>query len=326
MSPTREEWLAQRLLMVTGTDAAAILGFNPYKKPIEVWGEKRGVLPEQPDTPRLRWGRRMEPLILDEYNDTVAPVSRATPYTVLRVPGTDLLGASLDAQRLDDADPVDAKHIGFKTRWNPEDGTGWDDDLGEMPFYYRIQLDLQMMATGTETAHLAVLFGQCDFFTYTTHRDERRNRFIVDNVGEWWERYMVQGTMPEPDASENYTEVLRTMFPRHTEVMKHPDALVLDYAHLLIDARSRRDAAQQKVDECEQFLKRATGDAAGIDGVLTWRNNKDSQVTDYKSALMSMRDLVSPEHFAEILAEHTTTKPGARVFRFKPKGLLTDGE
>ena len=40
--PTREEWLEERKKGIGGSDAATILGLNPYKTNIDLWEEKTG--------------------------------------------------------------------------------------------------------------------------------------------------------------------------------------------------------------------------------------------------------------------------------------------
>lgn len=40
---SREEWLAARLGRIGGSDAAAIMGLNPYKTNVELWEEKAGL-------------------------------------------------------------------------------------------------------------------------------------------------------------------------------------------------------------------------------------------------------------------------------------------
>ena len=39
---TREDWLEERKKGIGGSDAATILGLNPYKTTIELWEEKTG--------------------------------------------------------------------------------------------------------------------------------------------------------------------------------------------------------------------------------------------------------------------------------------------
>ena len=39
---TRKDWLAARRGRICGSDAAAILGLNPYKTNVQLWEEKTG--------------------------------------------------------------------------------------------------------------------------------------------------------------------------------------------------------------------------------------------------------------------------------------------
>lgn len=55
---SREEWLAARSGRIGGSDAAAIVGLNPYKTNVELWEEKAGL--RQPedisDKPYVKYG------------------------------------------------------------------------------------------------------------------------------------------------------------------------------------------------------------------------------------------------------------------------------
>jgi len=54
----RKEWLGNRNHRIGGSDAAAVLGMNPYKTNIELWQEKTGqVIPEDiSDKPYVKYG------------------------------------------------------------------------------------------------------------------------------------------------------------------------------------------------------------------------------------------------------------------------------
>lgn len=64
---SREEWLATRSGRIGGSDAAAILGMNPWKTNVQLWEEKAGI--RQPedisDKPYVQFGIAAEPIIRD---------------------------------------------------------------------------------------------------------------------------------------------------------------------------------------------------------------------------------------------------------------------
>ena len=64
---SREEWLQARKNTIGGSDAACLLGMNPYKNNVELWREKKGIVPamEISDNEAVRYGREAEPLLRD---------------------------------------------------------------------------------------------------------------------------------------------------------------------------------------------------------------------------------------------------------------------
>lgn len=61
----REEWLRVRAKTIGGSDAAAVVGMNPYKSNIELWDEKvNGNEPEDiSDKPYVKYGNDAEPYL-----------------------------------------------------------------------------------------------------------------------------------------------------------------------------------------------------------------------------------------------------------------------
>lgn len=59
---SREEWLAARKNYIGGSDAAAVLGLNPYKSNLELWQEKTGIVtPEDiSEKPYVKYGTQAE--------------------------------------------------------------------------------------------------------------------------------------------------------------------------------------------------------------------------------------------------------------------------
>lgn len=59
---TREQWLQERKSGIGGSDAAAIIGLNPYKTNIQLWEEKTGLKEavDISDKPYVQYGIAME--------------------------------------------------------------------------------------------------------------------------------------------------------------------------------------------------------------------------------------------------------------------------
>ena len=61
----REEWLEHRKKYIGGSDAAAVIGQNPWKSNIELWMEKTGqvIAPDISENPNVKFGTNAEPII-----------------------------------------------------------------------------------------------------------------------------------------------------------------------------------------------------------------------------------------------------------------------
>src|SRR5690606_29968470 len=64
---TREDWLQARRRGIGGSDIATIAGVNPWSSPVELYLDKLGELPERPETDAMRFGKRLEQVVADEF-------------------------------------------------------------------------------------------------------------------------------------------------------------------------------------------------------------------------------------------------------------------
>lgn len=62
---SREEWLQARAATIGGSDAACLLGMNPYKTNVELWREKKGITvpPDISENAAVQYGSNAEPLL-----------------------------------------------------------------------------------------------------------------------------------------------------------------------------------------------------------------------------------------------------------------------
>jgi putative phage-type endonuclease len=316
-------WLAERRTCITGTDIAAIFGLNSFAGPIDVWLSKKApVTIEANDA--MEFGNRFQRPVLEVYSERVGmPIEFADPWTLHRVPGFPLLGASLDARWITgDRRPVDAKTAGWKSSEWGEAGSD------EFPTSYQLQLAVQMMATETQVADLAVCFGGYGghkFARYTMVADPEVQDAIRDKAADWWQKHIIGDVPPEPDGSENYSEYLKVRFARSTMVTKPVTAEVAEWAASLREATERLKVIEGEKERLQQLLKTYLGEASAIPGICTWKNNKNSLKTDWQAAFGNLRNFVlDPEiqklstpldAISHAVDSNTHDTPGPRVFR-----------
>lgn len=63
---THENWLKERKKGIGGSDASAVVGYNPYKSNIDLFEEKTGIRtpPDISDKPYVKYGHDAEPLLV----------------------------------------------------------------------------------------------------------------------------------------------------------------------------------------------------------------------------------------------------------------------
>lgn len=65
----REEWLRYRKCGITGTDAGAILGLNPYRSAFQVYHDKTSDTIENIDNEAMRQGRDLEEYVAQRFTE-----------------------------------------------------------------------------------------------------------------------------------------------------------------------------------------------------------------------------------------------------------------
>jgi hypothetical protein len=112
------------------------------------------------------------------------------------------------------------------------------------------------------------------------------------------------------EETENYSEYLKRRFPRDERPMLPATDKAREAMGLLTFRRRALEDAEKKEAEVVNYFKVIIGDAGGIEGLCTWRQNKPSTVTDWKAVALEF----GLDRRPDIVAKHTTTKPGARPF------------
>lgn len=302
------EQQAIRRTGIGSSEIGAVVGVSRYS-PIEVWRSK--VEPDyvREDNPNFRRGRILEPAVAAWYaEETGAELSE--PGTIVHrknklVIATPDRIAHLAGQK---------RVLELKTAFHSGD---WGEaGTDEVPMAYLTQVAWEMAAANIDVADLAVLIGGHDFRIYHLSRDEDLERTLIEQAEEWWERHVVGGVAPEPDASDEYSRWLTDRYPRQMTPLLQATPAVEQLVAELKDADLELKRAALHASEVKNAMKALIGEAEGVQstlGKITWRSNKESTRVDWEDVALELAAGSIP---AEILSKHSQTKPGARVLRF----------
>lgn len=196
-APGTPEWAAVRSgLVVTATEAAAIVGLSPWRSPLSLWHEKAGTVSAETVVPTaaMRWGTRLEPVIADAF-------AEGHPELLVHETGT-WANLARDWQRatpdriITSPDGRPPALLEIKTS---RYGDGWGKTgTDHVPVTYRCQVVWQLDTLGLDVAHVAVLVAGQDYREYTIRRDEDEAVFLREAAAAFLDSVRA-GTPPPVD-------------------------------------------------------------------------------------------------------------------------------
>ena len=182
---------------------------SPYTSLYQLAMTKSGryTPPRRPDTQRQKFGRVMEPIIIQMILDDKQWVGRAAPYYYMH-PSVPRKGAQIDYEVLEggEAIPLEIKLVSDNERWK------WINAAGVLvvPMHIQMQAQHQMAVTGTPKVYIGVLFGTSDLNVLEVLRDDEMIADIEAAVTEFW-HHVENDEIPEPDPVRD-GRILRKMY------------------------------------------------------------------------------------------------------------------
>ena len=187
----RAAWLKLRRQGIGGSDAAAILGLNPYKSPLAVYADKRGLSDDAPDTETLRQGRDFEAYVADRFaEETGKRVRRCNQ--ILQHPDHPWMLANVDRLVVGERAGVECKCVGI--------GNKVDFEGGAVPPTFYWQCMHYLAVTGLDRWYLAVLpLGRwVSPYIFEIERDEERIGELTAREEAFWRDHVLAGVPPLP--------------------------------------------------------------------------------------------------------------------------------
>lgn len=248
----RDEWLEYRKQGIGGSDAAAILGINPWKTPMDVWLEKTGEFEDEPrDNEKMYWGNVLEDVVAKEFSiRTGLRVRRRN--AILKHKKHNFMIAN-----------VDRLVIGHKAGLECKTAGHYASDDWEMgvPEFYQAQVQHYMAVTGYEAWYVAVLIAGQEFKFFKLTRDNQFIKDMIDAERDFWQK--VQNMTPPPiDGTKASCELIKRLYPKSEkdkEIQLPYEAyqLIQQYEQASVSVKQ----AQLLKDEAANKLKEMLGTA-----------------------------------------------------------------
>src|SRR5699024_99190 len=249
---TRKEWLVARQTGIGGSDASAILGFNPWKSPFQLYVDKTSEYVEEIDNEAIHWGNVLEDVVAEEFTRrTGIKVRRRN--VMFRHKEHDFMMANIDRDVVGEQALLECKTT------NAFAADQWEGE--QIPPAYMCQLQHYMAVLDYEKAYIAVLIGGQKFVWKEIKRDDEFIELMIQAEKDFWENNVLAGVPPEIDGSRSATELLKTMYPEDNGeiITLEKDAETLIEAITSIKAEVKEKQTLQK--EYENKLKLMIGEA-----------------------------------------------------------------
>lgn len=232
----KTEWLRYRKNGITGTDAGAICGMNPYVSAFQVYHDKTSEEIEENDNEAMRQGRDMEEYVASRFEEeTGLKVRRANAiYQNEKYP---FMLADFDRLIIGQKVGLECKTV------SPYSADKWSDD--DIPVHYQMQCQHYMAVSGYDCWYIAALIFGRDFIIRRIDRDEELIKNLVTVEERFWNENVLKHMMPDPDGTKNCSEQISKLYYRSD---RDKTIQLLGYDSAL----KRREELVELIDKLEQ--------------------------------------------------------------------------
>lgn len=313
---------------IGGSDIAAILGVSPYATITDVWMEKTKHPAWRPkaQTPEMRWGNLLEPVMREEYEvETGRRVFAPGDKTYISDDG--IRYAHLDG--LVEGEGIWEGKVPFNTWRNWQDGA---------PVYVQAQVQHYMDLTGEPWCDVSALLPGASFQTFRVQADPETQAHIRIAATRFWHHHVLTGEPPEPLG-------ILIEYPTHkSDLLLVADDEAERLVAQLREARANQSGQGLIEEQLKEQLQRMIGTAAGMTGDgwrIRFKKNRDSEkiawqhvATAYRKQLDDLALVLERSNGAEpleaiedalrlltdapsadtLIRLYTTVQPGARPF------------
>lgn len=264
----REEWIEHRRLGIGGSDAAAIIGLNPWVTPYTIWADKTGRLPEKEDNEAMRQGRDLEAYVAERFTEETGKKVRRK-NAILISDEYPFMMANIDREVVGEDAGLECKTTSMMNLRKFKNG--------EYPETYYVQCMHYMAVTGYQRWYLAVLVLNQGFYVFCIERDEDEIAALIKGEQDFWENYVVTDTPPPVDGLAPTTAAINALYPGGKGEVTL-GGLETDLKNLC-DVKNEIKILEGLKEKYEQEIKEAMRDyekATCGDYTISWRSQSRS--------------------------------------------------
>lgn len=271
---SHEEWLKYRKMGITGTDAGAIVGMNPYKSALQVFVDKTTDNIEVFDNEAMKQGRDLEEYVAQRFCEAASKKVRRANAIFSNDEHPWML-ADFDRLVVGERAGLECKTVSAYS------ADKWKN--GAIPLHYQLQIQHYLAVSGYDAWYIAALILGKEFIVHKIERDEELIQSLITIEKRFWEQNVLVGIMPDPDGSKTADEVLAKYFPQKEGI----SVLLPDYMETQLNRRKELVELIEKLEiekkTIEQSVKKYLGDSNATEAenesfFVRWKNVETDRV------------------------------------------------
>lgn len=296
-SMSKEKWLKKRKEGIGGSDAASVLGLNPYKSSMSVYmGIKNDLVIDEEINYKMDLGNKLEDFVANEFTLKTGKKVRNV-NGILKNDKYPFALANIDRAVVGEKAFLECKVTNSysKKLWQKE-----------VPIYCQVQCYHYMAVTGATHCYIAALIGNEELVIHKLDRNEELINEIMNLEKMFWDKCILGEELPIPDGSEDYSKILQGLYKDSIEeeviLFEKEDLLKRydDVRELIKDLDSERKAIEQYLQmQMKEYEVAYLGDRK-----ITWKKQVRNTVDTKR---------LKKEH-PEIVEKYMKTTT-SRVFR-----------
>lgn len=243
----KNEWLMLRKNGIGGSDAAAILGLNPYSSAYSVYMDKITSDIDDKDNDYMRIGRDLEDYVAKRFEEDTGREIRKND-NMMAHDDYDFIFADIDRELVNEDALLECK---ISVRGRSKD---WDEQI---PLHYEIQCLHYLGVTGYQKCYLAVLFlSTAQFRVYEINRDQQAIDNLYKRLKDFWHNNVLARKEPEFDGSTAIDNILNQKYVEvGTEDIILPEGEYLNKLETYDDLKEKKALIEKNIKIVEQQLK-----------------------------------------------------------------------
>ena len=299
---SKEQWLEARKCGIGGSDAASILGLNPYKSSVSVYIEKvdyiHGVSMSDKNINgckidnsneeanyRMELGNKLEDFVANEFSLKTGLKVRNV-NGILKNDKYPFAFANIDRSIVGEKAFLECKTTNSYALKEWEEG---------VPAHYEIQCLHYMAITGATHCYIAALIGNSDFIWHKIERDQETIDYLMQIEKDFWENNIEKDVVPMPDGSDAYSEYLKKKYDKSNgqvielHLLENGVDKLNRYDEIVTDIKALE--SEKKLIEQEIQLYMEEFEVAKIgDRKVTWKSSSRNTI-DSKKLKAEMPDI-----------------------------------